>query len=282
MKKNIFLSILFLISSFLYAQTDTGQKYLLTTKTNTLGMTMLNLIDPYLSPLPYSGIGFIYNHESSRFLSLQNTNVSMQSKTNVVAGLALNPAFTASMTYLGLNYGWGRQYHFRPLKDLQVRAGGLWDIDFGFKSVLRNVNNPVNIDIATNLNLTGVAIYDIATRNKLLKLRLDLSTPVLGCMFVPRGGASYYELFELGNLAGTTHFSSLHNKRGIHGILSVDIPFNHSVWRYGISYQGLKYSANEMVFKRNEISIIVGTTFDVITFAGRKNRAPANFISTDE
>jgi len=282
MKKNIFLSIFFLISSFLYAQTDNGQKYLLTTKTNTLGLTTLNLIDPYLSPLPYSGIGFSYNHESRRFLSLQNTHVSMQSKSNVVAGLAMNPAFTAFMTYLGLNYGWGMQYHFRPLQGLQVRVGSIWDMDFGFKSVLRNVNNPVNIDIATNLNLTGVAIYDIATRNKLLKLRLDVSTPVLGCMFVPRGGASYYELFELGNLAGTTHFSSLYNKRGMHGILSVDVPFNHSVWRYGISYQQLKYSANEMVFKRHEISIIVGTTFDVITFAGRKNRAPANFISTDE
>ena len=101
-------------------------------------------------------------------------------------------------------------------------------------------------------------------------------------MFVPRAGASYYEMLELGNLSGTTHFSSLHNKRGIQGTFSIDVPFSQSIWRIGLSYHGLKYSANEMVYIREEMSLMIGTTLDIATFAGRKNKAPKYFISTNQ
>ena len=282
MKKNIFLSIFFLINSLLYAQTNDEQKYLLTSKTNTFGLSTINLTDPYISPLSYSGIGIRYDNENRHFLSPQNTKISMQSKLNIVGGLALNPAITSSMTYLGMNYGWGLHYHFRPITGLQLMAGGLWDVDFGFKYIARNVNNPVNIDLATNLNLSGVAVYDIPLRKRVLQLQLAVQSPILGCMFVPREGASYYEMFELWNLSDAVHLSSLFNKRGINGIFSLDVPFNRSVWRFGLSYQGLKYTADNMVFKRNELSLLIGTTFDVATFGGRKNHAPGNFISTKE
>jgi hypothetical protein len=282
MKKYVLVSLAIFLSSAISAQSSDDQKHLLTTKTNTFGFTTLHFIDPYLSPLNYSGSGFDFNHESRRFLSLNNTNISIQNKFYLATGIAYNPAKTGSMLYFGANYSVGMHYHFRPAKGLQLLAGGSWDVDFGFKDLTRNVNNPVNLDMATNLNLSGLARYDIPLRRRTLRLQLAIETPVLGWMFVPTAGASYYEMFELDNHSGITHFSSVFNKRGLNPKLTVDVPFARSTWRFGLSYQGLKYKANDMVFKRNTFSLMVGTTMDVISFAGRKKQAPHNFISTNE
>ena len=282
MKKIVLTSFAFLIGSILFAQNGENQKYLLTTRTNTVGLSLLSLTDPYLSPLKYTGTGIQFEHESRRFLSVSNTHISMQSKLNFEGGFLLNPAQTSSMTYMGVDYSWGMHYHFRPMKGLLLLAGGTCDIGFGYKDVPRNVNNPGNVDLATNLNLSGVAVYDIPLRRRTLKLRLSVETPLIGWMYVPLAGASYYEMFMLGNLSNISHFSSIVNRRGIDPKLTVDVPFKSSVWCFGLGYRGLQYSANNMVFSRNEVSFLIGTTFDAIGFGGRKRIAPKNFISTNE
>lgn len=282
MKKIIFFFLVFIFIQSIYAQNLEDKTYLLTNKQYTLSLSTLSFIDPYLSPLSYNGIGIRYDGDSRRFLSPQNTKISLQNKLKLNAGLLLNPANTASMMYIGINEGWGLEYHFEPLNGLKLSAGGLWDIDFGFKDLERNVNNPINIDLATNLNITGIAGYDIQLRKKVLKLQLAIQCPLFGYLFVPSGGASYYDMFELGNLTNTLHFSSLYNKRGINQTYSIEVPFNRSIWRFGFGFDYLKYSANNMVFVKNEFRILTGITFDMATFAGRKNKAPMNFISTND
>ena len=282
MKKLVLVTLVVLSHLVAVAQQTEADKYLVTTRTNSLGYVSLQLTDPYLSPLTYSGSGFDFNHESRRFLSLRNNNISIQHQYYLVGAIAYNPAGTASMLYFGANYSFGMQYHFRPANRFHVLVGGSWDVDFGFKDLTRNINNPVNMDMATNLNVSGVIRYDVSLLRMTLRLQLSAETPVVGLMFVPLAGASYYEMFELGNHAGLTHFSSLHNKRGINPKLTVNIPFARSTWQVGLAYQHLKYEANDMVFKRNSFSLMVGTTFDVVSFSGRKKKLSPNFISTNE
>jgi len=86
----------------------------------------------------------------------------------------------------------------------------------------------------------------------------------------------------LGNHSNISHFSSVFNKRGVNPKLTVDVPFARTTWRFGLAYQALKYKANDMVFERNTFSFMVGTTFDAISFGGRKKHAPHNFISTND
>lgn len=282
MNKLLLTGLGLLFNSILCAQNSNEQKYLLTTKTNTVGLSILSLTDPYLSPLTYTGNGIQFEHESRRFLSVTNTNVSIQNKLNVELGLLLNPAQTASMTYIGADYSWGMHYHFRPVKGLILLAGSTGDLGLGYKDVPRNINNPGNVDLSANLNLSGVALYDIPLRKRTLRLQLAIETPFIGWMYVPLAGASYYEMFMLGNLSGISHFSSVFNKRGINPKLTVDVPFKRSVWRFGIGYQKLQYTANNMVFDRTEMSVHIGTTFDMAGFGGRMRTAPANFISSGE
>ncbi len=282
MKKIIFLSSILGLSFALSSQNIEGQEYLLTNKTNTYGISVLSLIDPYLSPLVYSGNGFQFEHESRRLLSLANTNLSIQSKINIEAAYLLNPAQTSSMTYMAFDYGFGMHYHFRPMKGLLLMAGGSADVGLGYKEVIRNINNPGNVDLATNLNLSGIALYDIQLPKRTLRLQLAVETPIIGWMYVPLQGASYYEMFGLGNLSNISHVSSLINRRGINPKLTLDFPFKHSVWQIGIKYQTLRYSANDMVFNRNELSLLLGTTFDMAGFGGWKRIAPPNFISPNK
>jgi len=282
MRKIGLLSLVTLFLSTLSAQKVDDQLYLLTSKMNNIGLSVISLMDPYLSPLTYTGNGIQFEHESRRLWSLSNTNISMQNKIELEAGYLLNPAQTSSMTYLELNYRYGIHYHFKPMKGLLLLAGGSWDVGLGYKEVVRNINNPVNVDLATNLNLSGIAMYDLPFQKRILRLQLAVETPVFGWMFVPLAGASYYEMFELGNLSNVSHISSIINKRGINPKLTIDIPFNRTVWQVGLKYETLRYAANNMVFNKNQLSLLVGTTFDMISFGGRKRMAPVNFLSPND
>jgi len=62
----------------------------------------------------------------------------------------------------------------------------------------------------------------------------------------------------------------------------LEIPLRRSLWRVGLGYETMKWSANDLVFKRNNLSIKVASVFDFATFAGQKKRAPNNFISPNE
>jgi len=281
MKKQLFLLLSFLIT-VASAQNPDDKKYLLTTNINTFELSTVSFLDPYLSPIIYSGIGMQYNHQIRSFLKPEQTNISVQSKLNLDISVSLNPQSTSMMMFMGANYSWGMHYHFRVQNGFQLLAGALWDVDFGFKEMPRNVNNPVNLDMATNLNLSGIAMYNFPLFTKTLRLQLTAQTPLLGYMFVPMGGASYYEMFELGNMSNTFHLSSPINKRGLNSSLTVAVPFNKSVWNFGFKYFTLKYTANDMVFDKNELSLVIGTTFDAANFSGRKNKAPKNFLSTNE
>ena len=281
MKKKIVLILGIFASLILSAQNNVEPKYLLTTKSCSLGFSMLSFIDPYLSPVVYSGSGLTYVSDSRRYFSKNNDLYSSQSRFRILGGSMLNPTSTSEMIYLGINYGWGANYHFRLNDNLRILTGGLLDVDVAFKDISRNINNPVNLDLATNLNFTGLLLYDIHLKKRTLQLQVAIQTPIAGYMFVPFGGASYYDMFELGSLTDAFHFSSAYNKRGLDQTYTVNVPFNSITWRLGVRLHNLKYKANELVFKQSGVSFIVGASFDVITFGGRKRTAPANFISTN-
>ena len=279
MKKTVLLIFVFL-SLLTEAQNPETSKYALTTVNDATGMAVLNILDSYLSPLTYSGVGVFYEHSEQKLFSPDNTNLSMRGKIKVMAGITYNPQITAGIMYMGGYYNWGAFYHFRITNDFNVRVGSFIDAQFGFKESTRNENNPYSLDMATNLNLSALATYDIHLKKKVLRLNFDIETPVLGCMFVPQTGISYYELFSLNEFSNAVHFSSLHNKQGLTINTGIEIPFKYSTWKFGIETSGLKYKFNDAVFKLNEYNLIIGWKYNLYRFCGLKNAAPDNFIST--
>jgi hypothetical protein len=246
-----------------------------------MNVRMLRLLDPYLSPSSYSGLGLGFEHASRRLFNAENDYLSWQSKLSGLVGIALNPAFTAQMTYMGADYSWGMHYHLTPIRNLQILVGGNVSADFALKSLSRNVNNPVNVDLATNLNFSAEAAYDIQFWRRTFRLKYSFETPIVGCMFAPVGGSSYYEMFELGNLDNSIHVSSLHNKQGYDSALRIDVPFRHSTWQFGISSSSLTYKANDLVFNTSKYSLEIAWVYDLYIFRGFKNQPPRGFINSN-
>jgi hypothetical protein len=123
--------------------------------------------------------------------------------------------------------------------------------------------------------------YDLTLGHKPVRLQVDLRSPLLGLMFVPVRGESYSEIFYLGSSDNLFHGTSLHNKNGLNIRYLVQVPLKRSVLNIGFQTDYLSYEANGMFFRRNITSMSVGTTFDLVAFGGRLNKAPAHFISAE-
>lgn len=267
--------------SGMVAQQTEEKKQLLTSITTQFGWSTLDLNDAYLSDLPYSGYGMQFNNTNRRFLSVKNTKFSQRTDVTINAGVAMNQPQSASISYIGGNVGYGLQAHFNPLRNLQVLIGGELDAELGIKGYSRDVNNAGNMDLATNLNLAATLRYELPIWKSTLRLQADFQSPMLGLMFVPLRGVSYSEIYYLHSYDNLFHLTSLHNKNGLNARYLVQLPLKHSVLNFGVHTEFLKYAANNMVFRRMITTFQVGATYDLVLFGGRKNPAPAGFISSE-
>lgn len=279
MKKAHIVIFLAFNLNLLQAQSLTNELYPLTQVYHQFGLSAVQLIDPYLSILEYTGVGMRFEYSASRYLNPEITDFSSYSRVSGLAALTVNPGSTASISYMGGNAAWGIQYHYREIDNFVLLAGGNMDVDFAYKMNSRNVNNPVNIDLSTNLNAMLGARYVYPTRRRMLQFNAAIEFPIIGCMFVPFPGLSYYEMSQSNDFAEAIHFTSFHNKQGIKQNYSIDVPFNRSTWSFGTRMQELKYIADDQIYSLMEYSLFVGITYDQIRFSGRRVKVPDFFIS---
>jgi hypothetical protein len=280
MKKIITAIFISISCSFaMFGQQDTsGKKYPTTLISNMFCISGLKLYEPYLSPMYYSGPNFSFEHNRQRLVSLSTPNLSRESRFVLNVGLPFNvPADNAFMFTAGVKYSWGMHYHFHIVKNLQILAGGVIDADFGLNSLRKNVNNIRDFDAAANLNLSAAVRYKIPLKRRAIFLQAQYRIPVLGIMFVPM----LETLPGYGYLINAVHFSSVHNRRGISQLYTIDIQFKKSTWRFGFEHSYLKYTANDMVIKRRTLGFVLGFVREIAVFKGFKNQQPENFISTN-
>lgn len=279
--KKLILVCTILASLSVNAQELGRQKYLLTTITDEAGISVLNLLDAYLSPLTYTGAAAYYQRSSQKLFSADNLNLSHETKLRLIGGLTYNKAFSAGITHIGGSISWGPFYHFKLSDDFCLRAGGNISAAVANNNQTRNVNNPVNFDFNTNLNAAAEIKYNLRLLKKLFTIYGNFDFPFTGVMFVPRSGISYYQLVELGDFEHTIHFSSFHNRQGVNISSAVEIPFKYTTWRFGLGGENVTWKANDMIFKRNEFKLSIAIKYDIRRFSGTKNIAPENFIKID-
>lgn len=275
------LIVLVMTSNFLVvnAQEEKEDLFSLTNVKHYAGIAAIGLVDPYLSVMDYSGVGIRYEYNEGRFFDPQNPVLASNGRVTGIVALTINPQSTASVSFMGANASWGMQYYYRKFENILLLGGANVDVNFAYKMNSRNVNNPVNIDLATNLNLTIGGRYYIQTKKRIMQLNVGFELPVIGCMFVPYPGFSYYEMYSTSNYAEAIHFSSLHNKQGMLQYYTIDIPFKHLTWSFGIRKHNFKYKADSQIHSYSEFAFLTGITYDMIKFSGRKVKVPEIFIS---
>ena len=188
---------------------DTDHKVV--THTNMVSIGTTNLLDTYLSPEKYNGLEVRFISHTLRDLpgkrwqqqimhqGIVATADDRSGKGNMMAGL------------YDLNYALQHVFHFMDEK-LSVRAGGMADFQIGALYNSRNQNNPTQLKMSMQVGPSASATYDFQLFHKPWSARYELAVPILGVMFSPNYGQSYYEIFSRGNydhnVVLTTPFSA--------------------------------------------------------------------------
>ena len=275
----VLICIFFLMQNYAFSQIDSTKQYLLTSSTENVSFTALDLLDSYLSPLVYTGVGIGYEHSEMKFFKQQVGKISHQSRISVLAAETYNPQYSSSINYVGGQYHWGMHYHLKPFEGLHLLAGGNAGLLLAVKQNERNVNNPINADAAIDLGFSGISSYDFSIWRKRFRIGFSLEFPLIGMMYVPMQGASYYEMSVVRDISQTLHLSSLHNRLGISTGLRFEFLGKNTHWHIELGSSRLKYEANDMFFKQNKYNFTVGYSYDFYIFRGNKNIPPDNFIS---
>lgn len=283
MTKRYVIFILFVYStSISYSQGNDSLRFVLTTSVSEVGVGRVKTTDPYLSPSEYKGTAIRVMNNSRRFLKNDNEKLSWTRKSYLEAGLLYHPTGSNSMMLFNTNFSYGLNFHFRPMHNLMLIAGGNCEIDFGAKYLGRNVNNPISVDAFSNLNLTAEAQYIFNILNQEFRAIYGAETPLVGYMFVPLQNVTYYELFRYNSTNNIFHFSSLHNKQAWSHYLNIDMPFDYHTIRLSAKHEQMNYKANNMLFKKSNIMVSIGSVVYFHSIKGKKYKMPQNFVQAYE
>ena len=233
------------------------------------GVGFTNVFDTYLSPQEYKGIDFRISRETIRMTKLFDGNVSVQNFFQADVGYTHNRADNNN-TFSGLvNWNYGLHYQFRLTENFKLLAGGLFDVNGGFVYNLRNSNNPASAGIRQSGRFGNGYL---AFENQALSdgTPLSVNVPMIGLMFSPHYGQSYYEIFSLGNSSGVIQFTSLHNQPSLRQMLSVDLPIGYTKMRF--SYLADLQQSNVNGIKTHTYShvFMVGFVKDLYRVSNKK------------
>ena len=169
-----------------------------TARTFLIGIGKTNQLDTYLSPMEYTGMQVSFMTQSERMTHLAQHHISFQSSFLGAFTSTDNPAETASYTGARLAYDAGWHYHWSPLKNLDLKGGALVGTDLGFLYNDRNGNNPAQGQFSLDLSLSAGAAYQFRLWKLPMQASYQADLPMLGMMFCPEFGESYYEISQRG------------------------------------------------------------------------------------
>lgn len=234
--KQKFIMLLIALGTFLSvgAQEDSLRATRYVMRSTLFGIGHSNVFETYLSPLEYTGTEVRFLHESMRMTRLLEGKVSGQSLLQVNASYNKNISQTAEM-YAGLvNWSYALHYQFRMNDDkLKILVGPMLDLNGGVVYNRRNSNNPAQAKAYGGLGASGMLIYKFRIARYPLTVRYQANLPLLGVMFSPEYGESYYEIFSLGNGGRNVLFTSLHNNPSLRQMVTLDFPIRNVTMRVG-------------------------------------------------
>lgn len=222
--------ILLLCSLVLWAVSAASQKPV---EVYTLfGIGCSNQLDTYLSPMEYDGFQASFLTGRERRTHWANGNVSFQSLLQGAFTHTQNPARTAKDWGGRLAYDAGWHYHWKLTDRLSLKAGGLVGADLGFLYNARNSNNPAQGRFGFDVSASAGGSYRFKVRKLPVKVNYQADLPLMGAMFSPQYGQSYYELSE-GNRDHNVCFSHLGNALSFRQLLTFDLEFSRASLRFG-------------------------------------------------
>lgn len=214
------------------AQTDTIVGRRVVTNAMMAGIGHTDILDTYLSPEKYKGIDarFVSHTTRQREGHAWSCQLVHQGNFSLAENRSGDGSEMAGM--YNFQYAWHRNWHLLGDK-LQVKAGAMAEAGIGFIYNTRNSNNPAQAKAYLNIGPSAAARYSFRLWNRPFAVRYEASVPLVGIMFSPNYGQSYYEIFSRGNydhnLVPTTFVSAPSMRQ----MLSLDFMVAKTVFRIG-------------------------------------------------
>ena len=198
-----------------------------------------DVLDTYLSPYSYKG--------GTLGLTIERQYEHTMHRTSLHGSFIENPAGNVNEYDFGVAYGLA--HHFQLLKRgaFSVKAGPMGHIYAGCLYNERNGNNPAQGRLSFDLSASAGGAWSFHLRRRLLIARYQADMPLLGCMFSPQYGQSYYELSK-GDRDHNVCFAWPGNAPSLRQMLSLDIPFR----RFGLR---LSYLSDVRQSRVNHIKV---------------------------
>lgn len=168
------------------------------TSADLLGIGSTHILDTYLSQEKFSGAGLSYLHMSE----WKNKNSRWSTVIQQEANLSSIKDRSMKSEELQGDYSflWGKYFKWSLFDQrLQIQTGGMINANIGFIYNTVNSNNPAQARLSASIMPSGIASYDFQLWQKHFAIRYELDLPLVGIMFSPNYGQSYYEIFSQGN-----------------------------------------------------------------------------------
>lgn len=168
------------------------------TVTHQIGVGPTKILDTYLSNEHFSGTGLTYLSTSERERKGSRWTNLFEHQANL--SLSEDREDMANEIEGAYSFFFSRLYRWNMLADrLTLQAGGTAGATIGFIYNTANGNNPAQARAAINIMPTATAAYRFKALRRNMQLRYELQLPLVGLMFSPNYGQSYYEIFSRGN-----------------------------------------------------------------------------------
>lgn len=170
-----------------------------------------SIYDAYLSPLDYKGVGGSMTMINDRTTMSDDHLRTVKVLLDINGSYTTNPVGNAHFYDAGVTVGAGYYYGWRLAADrVRVSIGGLAELYGGGTYSTRNGNNPAQGRASFDVAPSAFATYafripplrrsrreNVSTPTRCWQAKLSLDVPLIGVMFSPQYGQSYYELFSL-------------------------------------------------------------------------------------
>lgn len=231
---SIFLLALLLFSPTLLCAQESVKDgeinpYRVSVRSTLYGVSLLNNLDTYLSGYNYTGAAVYVNHETMRKAHTGSYDWTFQTVTDGLLGLT--SLHSTSQLAMLANRSWSGYHTFGVGERLKLLAGVQIHVAGGALYIPSNGNNLVSVKLRTALAASTMAIYNFPIAGRECTARWQIDVPLVGLMFSPQFGQSYYEIFGLGDTEGIIKLSTPINSPSWRHTLSMDIPIGRNTLR---------------------------------------------------
>lgn len=237
------------------------------------------LANTYLTPLKYKGWDMALNYERMQAMKFNPEKWVMRLTAGIDLNRTDNPAKNATMWRLVADFSWGMTYRFKLPHNLTLAGGGSTSLDLGCVYNARNGNNPVAVEAAWTVNLTGYASWNVKIGRLPVTLRYQPTIPLTGVFFSPDYGELFYEIY-LGNHSGLAHCAWWGNYFRMENLVTADMHLGATSLRVGFRNNILSTSINDITTRTITYSAVIGVTTEWISLnPSRKADNNARIIS---